>query len=57
MAGAVKASALGSSTYVALDSLDVGRLPAMVAAFLMTVAVRGLAITFGWSLPVFRGRR
>ena len=26
----------------------------MVAGFLVTFSVRGLAIKFGWSLPVFR---
>jgi uncharacterized membrane protein YeiH len=50
----VTASVLGACTYVGLNGLDVGRLPAMVAAFLMTFTVRGLAIRFGWSLPVFR---
>jgi uncharacterized membrane protein YeiH len=50
----VTASVLGGSTYIALNGLDVGRLPAMIAGFLVTFAVRGLAIHFGWSLPVFR---
>jgi uncharacterized membrane protein YeiH len=50
----VTASVLGACTYVALDGLDVGRLMAMVAGFLVTFGVRGLAIAFGWSLPVFR---
>ena len=50
----VTASVLGGCTYVGLNAFGVGRLPAMVAAFLMTFTVRSLAITFGWSLPVFR---
>lgn len=50
----VTASVLGACTYVALDALEVGRLTAMVAGFLVTFGVRGLAIAFGWSLPVFR---
>jgi uncharacterized membrane protein YeiH len=50
----VTASVFGACTYVGLNGLDVGRLPAMVAAFLVTFTVRGLAIKFGWSLPVFR---
>lgn len=50
----VTASVLGACTYVGLNHLGLGRLPAMVAAFVMTVGVRGLAIRFGWSLPVFR---
>ena len=50
----VTASVLGACTYVALDALGTGRLTAMTAAFLMTFGVRSLAITLGWSLPVFR---
>jgi uncharacterized membrane protein YeiH len=50
----VTASVLGASTYVALAGGGVGRVPAMLAGFLVTFAVRGLAIRFGWSLPVFR---
>jgi uncharacterized membrane protein YeiH len=50
----VTASVLGACTYVGLSALGVGRVPAMIAAFLMTFIVRSLAIRFGWSLPVFR---
>jgi uncharacterized membrane protein YeiH len=50
----VTASVLGACTYVGLNNLGVGRLAAMIAAFVVTVGVRGLAIRFGWSLPVFR---
>jgi uncharacterized membrane protein YeiH len=50
----VTASVLGGCTYVGLNGLNVGRLPAMIAAFLVTFGVRSMAITFGWSLPVFR---
>ena len=50
----VTASVLGACTYVGLNGLGVGRLSAMIAAFLVTFTVRGLAIKFGWSLPVFR---
>jgi uncharacterized membrane protein YeiH len=50
----VTASVLGACAYVALNGLGVGRFPAMTAAFLVTFSVRGLAIRFGWSLPVFR---
>jgi uncharacterized membrane protein YeiH len=49
----VTASVIGACTYVALDAAGVGRLPAMIAAFVVTFAIRGLAIRFGWSLPVF----
>lgn len=50
----ITASVLGGCSYVALNSAGVGRPAAMVAAFLVTFTVRGLAIRFGWSLPVFR---
>ncbi len=50
----VTASVLGGCTYVGLDAAGVARLPAMIAAFLVTFGVRSLAIKLGWSLPVFR---
>ena len=50
----VTASVLGACTYVGLNGLSVGRLTAMFAGFLVTFTVRGLAIRFHWSLPVFR---
>ena len=50
----VTASVLGASTYIALASVGVDRVPAMLAGFIVTFTVRGLAIRFGWSLPVFR---
>lgn len=50
----ITASVLGACAYVGLDALGVGRVPAMVAAFLVTFTVRSLAMTFGWSLPAFR---
>ena len=50
----VTASVLGAWTYVGLNGLGVGRFAAMIAGFLVTFTVRGLAIKFGWSLPVFR---
>jgi uncharacterized membrane protein YeiH len=50
----VTASVLGACTYVGLAGAGVGRLPAMIAGFLVTFTVRSLAIRFGWSLPVFR---
>src|SRR6187431_761435 len=51
----VTASVLGGCTYVGLTGLGAGRVTAMIAAFLVTFTVRGLAIKLGWSLPVFRG--
>jgi uncharacterized membrane protein YeiH len=50
----ITASVIGACTYVGLNGLGVDRLPAMVAGFAVTFTVRGLAIRFGWSLPVFR---
>ncbi len=50
----VTASVLGACTYVGLNGLGLDRLSAMIAGFLVTFTVRGLAIKFGWSLPVFR---
>lgn len=50
----VTASVLGACAYVGLNALGVERLTAMLAAFAMTFVVRGMAIRFGWSLPVFR---
>ena len=49
----VTASVLGACTYVGLNGLSVGRFTAMFAGFLVTFIVRGLAIKFHWSLPVF----
>ena len=50
----VTASVLGACAYIALNALGPGRLVAMIAGFLVTFGVRGLAINYGWSLPVFR---
>lgn len=50
----VTASVLGACTYVGMNGMGLERLPAMIAGFLVTFIVRGLAIRFGLSLPVFR---
>ena len=50
----VTASVLGACLYVGLNALGTARPAAMIAGFLVTFGVRGLAIKFGWSLPVFR---
>ena len=52
----VTASVLGACAYVGLNGLGLDRLAAMIAGFLVTFSVRGLAIRFGWSLPVFRNQ-
>jgi uncharacterized membrane protein YeiH len=51
----VTASALGACAYVGLASLNVAGVAAMAAAFAVAFALRGLALWFDWSLPVFRG--
>ena len=48
------ASVLGACAYIALNAVGSGRPAAMIASFLVTFGVRGLAIKHGWSLPVFR---
>ena len=50
----VTASVLGACASVGLNSLRFDRLAAIIAGFLVTFGIRGLAIKFGWSLPVFR---
>lgn len=50
----ITASVLGACTYAGLDLIGVDRMTAMIAAFGVTFSVRGMAIKFGWSLPVFR---
>ncbi len=50
----ITASVLGACTYVGLSALGLDRLAAMIAGFAVTFTVRGLAIRYGWSLPVFR---
>jgi uncharacterized membrane protein YeiH len=50
----ITASVLGAWTYVACNALDINRPTAMMAGFVVTFIVRGGAIRYGWSLPVFR---
>ena len=50
----VTASVLGACACVAVTVFEPEHLAAMIAGFVVTFGVRGLAITFGWSLPVFR---
>lgn len=50
----VTTSVLGACAYIAVNALGPRRFVAMVAGFLVTFVVRGMAITYGWSLPVFR---
>ena len=50
----VTASVFGACTYVAASGVGVARMPAMITGFVVAFMVRGLAIRFGLSLPVFR---
>jgi len=52
----VTASVLGACAYVLLILLALPALEAAVAGVLITFIVRGLAITFNWSLPAYRHR-
>jgi uncharacterized membrane protein YeiH len=52
----VTASVLGACAYVLLVLLELPRLEAAAAGVLVTFVVRGLAITFNWSLPAYRHR-
>jgi uncharacterized membrane protein YeiH len=52
----VTASVAGGGTYVILAALGVSELESGAAAVLVTFALRGLAITFNWSLPPYRRR-
>jgi uncharacterized membrane protein YeiH len=50
----ITASVLGAFTYVGFDAFGLDRMAAMIAGFVVTFTVRGMAMKFGWSLPVFR---
>jgi uncharacterized membrane protein YeiH len=53
----VTASVLGACAFTALSAYGASRIAAMSAGFLVTFAIRALAIRYGWSLPVFRDPR
>lgn len=48
------ASVLGAITYVLLHVLGAGRPLSMIVSFIVAFGVRGMALKFGWSLPIFR---
>ncbi len=50
----ITASVLGACTYVACHALGIDRPAGMMAGFAVTFIVRGLAIKYGLSLPVYR---
>ena len=47
-------SVAGGAFYVLLSALSFSGLEAGAAAVLATFVLRGLAITFNWSLPAYR---
>jgi uncharacterized membrane protein YeiH len=49
----ITASVMGGCTYVACDALGISRTAGMTTGFAVTFIVRGLAVRYGWSLPVF----
>ena len=50
----ITASVLGGCTYAGCNALGVERTAGMIAGFAVTFTVRGLAIKYGLTLPVFR---
>jgi len=48
------AAGAGAATLVALDALDLGRPVILLAGFAVAFFVRGLSLTLGLSLPVYR---
>lgn len=52
----VTASVIGAGIYVGLTGLGVDRIPAALTGGIATFAIRGLAMSFGWSLPAYRSR-
>src|SRR5512138_212877 len=52
----VTASVLGACAYVLLAALAQPSLACAAAGVLVTFVVRGLALTFNWSLPAYRHR-
>ncbi|HRN53924.1 MAG TPA: trimeric intracellular cation channel family protein [Gemmatimonadaceae bacterium] len=50
----ITASVLGAGLFIVLRDLGVERSVAMTAGFALTFVVRGLAIRYHWTLPVFR---
>ena len=52
----VSASLLGALIYVGLIGLGVSREASAVTGFAVALAVRGMAMTYGWSMPTYRAR-
>jgi uncharacterized membrane protein YeiH len=52
----VTASLAGALLYVMLTGFGTDRISAALAGGVMVFAVRGLALTYGWTLPTYRAR-
>ncbi len=52
----VTAALLGSTAYVAAMLLGAGSVVSALAGFAATIAIRGGALWFGWTLPTYRSR-
>jgi uncharacterized membrane protein YeiH len=52
----VTASVIGAGTYVGLTGVGAGQIPAALTGGLAALLVRGLAISYSWSLPKYRSR-
>ncbi len=52
----VTASVMGACTYVLLFNLGADRITATLVALTVAFVARVMAITLGWSMPVFRSR-
>ena len=52
----VTAALAGAAAFVALKALGVPDAMAAVAGFAACFAIRALALSYGWSLPVYRAR-
>lgn len=52
----VTAALAGAATYVVAVLLAMTEMPAALAGFAVAFVIRGGAIRFGWTLPVYRGR-
>jgi uncharacterized membrane protein YeiH len=52
----VTAALAGAAVFVGAAMLGMPQLPATLAGFAVCFVVRALALTYGWSLPVYRAR-
>lgn len=53
----VTAAVAGGVTYIGLAAVGLGDLIAAIASFLVTFIIRGMAITYNWSLPTRNASR